>query len=159
MSFTAAGQNIASLKSRMSDPIIPSEAVAKVTEHGSAASITARYDAQPKPATVQGYRIRIFFDNGQNARSQASTTEARFNNEFPGIPTYLVYENPSFMVTVGNYVTIDEALILWERVRKSFGTAFLWRGDIPVDQIIRQPLPAATDSSEEEQNYIGISTT
>ena len=101
-----------------------------------------RYDNSDRPTEIPGYRIRIFFDNGQNARSEALATQERFRSEFPGIPTFLVYENPSYIVTVGNCITIDEALMLWDRVRKSFSTAFLWRGSIPVEELLREePVP------------------
>ncbi len=112
------------------------------SQYGSAVEAVRRYDNSDRPTEIPGYRIRIFFDNGQNARSEALATQERFRSEFPGIPTFLVYENPSYIVTVGNCITIDEALMLWDRVRKSFSTAFLWRGSIPVEELLREePVP------------------
>lgn len=78
-------------------------------------------------------------------------TQERFRNEFPGISTFLVYENPSYIVTVGNCVTIDEALMLWNSVRRSFSTAFLWRGNIPVADLLQEgPAVPATEEKVEE---------
>lgn len=137
----AAGQDIAAYKGALSRPGVFTDATVNVTEYGSAAEAVRRYDGNVRPDKIAGYRIRIFFDNGQNARAEALATQERFNSEFPGIPTFLVYENPSYIVTVGNCISIDEALMLWERVRKSFGTAFLWRGEIPVDEITVKEIP------------------
>ena len=109
---------------------------------GDGSRVRFRSRGRAAPTEIPGYRIRIFFDNGQNARSEALATQERFRSEFPGIPTFLVYENPSYIVTVGNCITIDEALMLWDRVRKSFSTAFLWRGSIPVEELLREePVP------------------
>ena len=131
LSFPAAGQGIGTFKARLARPGESTDAVVTVREYGSAVEAVRRYDNSDRPTEIPGYRIRIFFDNGQNARS-----------EFPGIPTFLVYENPSYIVTVGNCITIDEALMLWDRVRKSFSTAFLWRGSIPVEELLREePVP------------------
>lgn len=140
----AEAQEIRAFTASLSRPDSVSHATVSVTPYGSAVQALDRYDRSAKPATVQGYRIRIFFDNGQNARADAMATQERFRREFPGIPTYLGYETPSYMVTVGNCISMDEALILWNRVRHSFHTAFLWRGKIPVSEILRieETLPA-----------------
>ncbi len=134
----AAGQSIAAFKHAVSRPDSAMHGSLHISENGSAANAVRTYDALVKPDKVRGYRIRIFFDNGQNARTEAMETRDRFRQEFPGIPTYLAYENPSYIVTVGNCLSLDEALILWNRVRHSFSTAFLWRGDIPMDEVLRK---------------------
>lgn len=135
VSYSASSQNVSTFKDRLSRPSDSSAATVNITEHGSAADAVRKYDSSSKPTTVPGYRIRIFFGNGQNARGIAQGTQGKFKNEFPGIPTYLVYENPAWMVTVGNCVTMDEALMLWNKVKKSFDTAFIWRGELPVSEI------------------------
>ena len=116
LSFPAAGQGIGTFKARLARPGESTDAVVTVREYGSAVEAVRRYDNSDRPTEIPGYRIRIFFDNGQNARSEALATQERFRSEFPGIPTFLVYENPSYIVTVGNCITIDEALMLWDRV-------------------------------------------
>lgn len=141
---TAEAQHIRTFTDALSRPDSVSDATVRVTPYGTAIKALDQYDRRTKLASVQGYRIRIFFDNGQNARNEALEIQERFRREFPGIPTYLGYETPSYMVTVGNCVTMDEALMLWNRVRHSFKTAFLWRGKIPVSEILRieETLPA-----------------
>jgi len=144
MSLPASGQDIAAFRNGLARPGTVSDATVTVTEYGSAADAVRAYDTEEKPDEIQGYRIRIFFDNGNNARSEALATQKRLRSEIPGIPTFLVYENPSYIVTVGNCISIDEALMLWNRVRKSFDTAFLWRGNIPLEELLREeavPIP------------------
>jgi hypothetical protein len=151
LSSPVMGQEIGAFKARMAVPSEEKGAAVKVHEYGSAAQAVTLYDRLAKPAEIPGYRIRIFFDNGQHARSEALATQERFRNEFPGISTFLVYENPSYIVTVGNCVTIDEALMLWNSVRRSFSTAFLWRGNIPVADLLQEgPAVPATEEKVEE---------
>ena len=52
---------------------------------------------------LPGFRVRIFFDNSQNARSMSETTVKRFSSSHPGVPVYRTYQNPFFKVVVGDY--------------------------------------------------------
>lgn len=119
-----------------------------VTEHGTAAEVTAGHNTAGN-RTVTGYRIRIFFDNSQDARENALAVQDSFRHQFPGIPSYFVYENPAFIVTVGNCLTIEEALILQNSLKNRFGTAFLWRGEIPLHEFVREEIPLPTSSDTE----------
>lgn len=156
IALPSSGQDIAVMRDKLSRPAGISGSTVKVVEDSSAAEAVRRYDHSIKPEKVAGYRIRIFFDNGQNARAQALETQSRFRGEFPGIPTFLVYENPSYIVTVGNCMSIDEALMLWNRVRKSFSTAFLWRGDIPVKGLLRHEDTTLPPEAVQEADSVKI---
>lgn len=59
---------------------------------------------------IQGYRIRLFFDNKQTARMESEELEKAFQQQFPLIPTYRSYSNPFFKVVVGDYRTKSEAI-------------------------------------------------
>ena len=85
-------------------------------EHGSAATAIKSMQVHPTGATVPGYRVRIFLDNGQNARSSALAAKARFNEIYPDIPAYWKYDAPYFSVSVGNCLTSEEAIILWGKI-------------------------------------------
>ncbi len=106
-----------------------------VNEHGNAATAIDRLDARPRPDKVRGYRVRIFFDNSQSARTLALSTQSRFRELFPDIPTYMVYENPYFKVTVGNCLTNEEAIILWGRIKWNFDRAFVVREEFPIEKL------------------------
>ena len=75
--------------------------------------------------TISGYRVRIFFDNKQNARTASSEAMDRFQKLFPGITVYRNYLNPYFKVTVGDFRTKSEAMQLLQSVVKEFPSAFL----------------------------------
>lgn len=145
----ASAQNSDEFRRRLAEQDTLSGGVVVVTENGRAAEILKEYNTEyVKDQTIPGYRVRIFFANNQTARRDAMAVQEKFRSQFPEIPTYLVYETPSFMVTVGNCMNMDEALILLGRVSKRYRSAFLWRGDIPVDEFLK--VGDETDEPEEE---------
>lgn len=148
MSISVPAQNIAGFTRALAEPDSVFGASVTVVDHGNAASIVAKYDESQHPQTVQGYRIRIFFDNSQNARAAALETQEKFSKQFPDIPSYVGYENPYFKVTVGNCMNMDEALILWSKVKGKFNRAFVMREVIPIAEFTKEPdLPAETSLS------------
>ena len=85
-------------------------------------------DNRTRPIT--GYRIRIFFDNSQNARKNSASTLDEFLSSFRGIPAYRSYANPYFKVTVGDFRTKSEAMELLARIRGEFPSAFVVKENI-----------------------------
>ena len=75
----------------------------------------------------QTFRIRIYFDSGQNARSESEAAAARFRNLHPGVPVSRSYTNPFFKVTVGNYATKADAANALKTIVQEFPTAFIVR--------------------------------
>jgi hypothetical protein len=84
--------------------------------------------------SISGYRVRIFFDNKQTARTESQRTLARFESMYPGIGAYRTYTNSYFMVTVGNCRTKSEAMAILARIKKTFPNAFI------VKESIRYPV-------------------
>ncbi|MGN0202716.1 MAG: SPOR domain-containing protein [Candidatus Cryptobacteroides sp.] len=74
---------------------------------------------------ISGYRVRIFSDNKQDARSASELALATFKSRFPGCPAYRTYTNPFFKVTVGDFRTKSEAMYLLQQVKSTFPTAFI----------------------------------
>ncbi len=130
----ALGQRVSNYVERLARADSTS-ARATVIEHGEAAGAIARLQASGSQKAIRGYRIRIFFDNSQNARPAASAALGRFREMFPDIPAYMAYENPYFKVTVGNCITNEEAIILWGRIKPFFDKAFVIREDISIDKL------------------------
>ena len=106
--------------------------------------------AQPSGTKIPGYRVRIFLDNGQNARASANGAIARFREIYPDIPAYLSYENPYFKVTVGNCLTSEEAIILLGKIRDAFDRAFLVREEISLSLFgeTASSIPTSNGTSE-----------
>lgn len=70
----------------------------------------ARYVKANGEKKINGYRIRLFFDNKQSARTESEELEKEFQLQFPQVPTYRSYTNPFFKVVVGDYRTKSDAI-------------------------------------------------
>ncbi len=80
--------------------------------------------------TISGYRVRIFFDNKQNARTESEAVLKRFNGLYPDVMAYRIYANPYFKVTVGDFRTKSEAMALLVRIKGAFPSAFVVKENI-----------------------------
>lgn len=133
-------QSLDAFKEHLAAPV-PSttsgSAQVTITEYGDAARAVASASQNNPRLRLKGYRVCIFFDNGQDARAKANAAMAQFESAFPGVKAYLFYENPYFKVTAGNCVTAEEAIILMERLRGTFPKAFLKSEDLSVSDFVR----------------------
>ena len=79
---------------------------------------------------INGYRIRIYSGNSQDARRRSEEIAAGFSAAHPGVPVYKSYSNPFFKVTVGDFRTRDEALRFAKSIAGRYQSAFLVREPI-----------------------------
>lgn len=93
------------------------------------------------------FRIRIFFDSGQDARNRGSHVKAQFGKLYPTIPVYFSYKNPHYLVDVGNYITKAEANKTLGIISASYPHAFITEVHIPISLLI-EPKPKAPEESE-----------
>ena len=77
-----------------------------------------------------GYRIRIFFDNKQNARTMSEKVANSFKAQHPGVSVYRGYENPYFKVTVGDFRTKEDARKFLNSIKGSYPSGFIVREKI-----------------------------
>jgi hypothetical protein len=74
---------------------------------------------------ISGYRIRIYRDNGSNARGRSESIAASFNDRFPEIPAYRGYDNPYFKVSVGAFRSKNEAMKFYTRIKSNYPHAYI----------------------------------
>lgn len=74
-----------------------------------------------------GYRIRLFFDSRQTARSSAEACVTRFKAAFPEIPVYMTFDNPYFNVSAGDYRSKLEAESALRLIKTEFPSAYVVR--------------------------------
>lgn len=79
---------------------------------------------------LNGYRIRIFFDNKQNARSRSQEVMNGFLSRYSSLRAYWNHENPFFKVTVGDFRTKSEAMRLLREISSEYPSAFVIRESI-----------------------------
>lgn len=122
-------QSLDAFKERLAAPVVSDAAFGTarvtVTEYGDAEKAVDDASRVGQRLRLRGYRVCIFFDNGQDARAGAFAAEALFKETYPGIMVYPVYENPYFKVVVGNCLTAEEAIILKGKIASTFPKAFV----------------------------------
>jgi len=85
--------------------------------------IAKRLELSKQPSSPQaqnsgnGFRVQIFM--GSN-RTDAYNSQAKFNDLYPDIKSYIIYIEPDFKVKVGDFRTRLEASRLMEQLRKQF---------------------------------------
>ncbi len=110
----------------------------QLTVHKSVSAEAALNEIDNMKSTTEamGYRIGIFFDNSQEARSKATEAKNDFEKAFPTQPVYMVYESPYYKVSAGNCLTEEEAIMLFERVRRHFPNAYVMRERMKVSDFV-----------------------
>lgn len=86
--------------------------------------------AKNSSRTLQGYRIRIFFDNKQTARNASEEAVKQFKASNPGISCYRAFTNPFFEVTVGDFRSKTEATAFLAKIKYQFPSAIIIKGKI-----------------------------
>lgn len=106
------------------------------------------YVVANKVRVLNGYRIRIFFDNSQNARQNSGGAYGTFLKIFKGIPAYRSYVNPYFKVSVGDFRTKAEAMEKLIHIKKVFPAAFIVKEKIKFPEVDKAALEDLPDSLE-----------
>lgn len=76
-----------------------------------------------------GYRIKIHFGVDRDA---AEAVRLKFLTKFPDYSTYKEYQQPNFVVLVGDYPTKLEAFESLKQIQAEFANAFIVKGKIRV---------------------------
>ncbi|MBN2636567.1 MAG: SPOR domain-containing protein [Prolixibacteraceae bacterium] len=79
---------------------------------------------------IEGYRVEIFFSPGSDAYEMAKKKKLEFLSKNPDIPVYIKYDAPNFRVRVGDFRTKNEALKLYQKIKKDYPVAFIASGKI-----------------------------
>lgn len=103
-----------------------------VTVNQSAAMKSAfdSYVSANDSKKVTGYRIRVYYENSQNARNRSEAIARTISGTYPGIGVYRTFESPNFKVCVGDFRTKDEALKIYHALKSSYPTAIILKETI-----------------------------
>lgn len=74
-----------------------------------------------------GYRVKIHFSAD---RSKAKEVKARFSSIFNDVPTYEDYQQPNFVINVGDFKTKLEAYELLKKIQADFPYAFIVKSKV-----------------------------
>ncbi|MDB5110865.1 MAG: hypothetical protein JWR67_1979 [Mucilaginibacter sp.] len=76
----------------------------------------------PTASSSNGYRVQIF---SGSARNEAYSVQAKFQTKYPGVRTYIIYNEPNFKVRAGDFRTRLEAEKLKQELKSTFNGLFI----------------------------------
>lgn len=76
---------------------------------------------------LDGYRLKIHFSAD---RAKAKEVKTKFDAKFSDMPTYEDYQQPNFVITVGDYKTKLEAFEALKRIKEEYPYAFIVKSKI-----------------------------
>jgi hypothetical protein len=79
---------------------------------------------------IEGWRINIFFESGNNSKKMAIDTKAKFVQSYTDVPCYVVFQEPYYKVRVGDYRTRMEAEKLLKEIVAEYPNAFVVEDEI-----------------------------
>lgn len=74
---------------------------------------------------MQGFRIRIFFELGQNARRNSEESMRVFMEKYPGVKVYQSYDNPYWKISVGDFRSRESAQKFYQELLVDYPKAFI----------------------------------
>ena len=103
-------------------------------------------------STMNGFRVQIFMEVGNDAIEHAETVRREFKYAFPGIPVYLSYGQPYYRLRVGDFRNRVEAEKCLRRIKGRYTNAFVTADDIyppRAETIVIDP-----NAEETEENFV-----
>jgi len=74
---------------------------------------------------MDGFRIQIFFDSGNNSKQSAMNAKRRFETRFPEIEAYISFDEPNYKIRVGNFRTKLDAEGCLRKIASAYPNAFV----------------------------------
>jgi len=74
---------------------------------------------------IEGFRIQIFSDSGNNSKNQAQATSDEFITKFPNINAYLSFKSPNYRVRVGDFRNRLDAQKFLLEITSDYPNAFI----------------------------------
>jgi len=90
----------------------------------------ARYIHNNATKPMPGYRIRVFFESGQQARARSQYIAASLSKQYPNMGVYQSFDSPNFIVFLGDFRTRHDAMRTYNEIRLTYPTAMIMRQNI-----------------------------
>jgi len=78
-----------------------------------------------KCSELEGYRIQIYFESGNYSKKKAADVKLRFQNLFPDVEVYIIFQEPYYKVRVGDFRTRLNAQAFLQKIISDFPNAFV----------------------------------
>lgn len=78
-----------------------------------------------KDGTIDGFRVQIFMELGNDALQHADSVKTSFSEKYPDVPVYLIFGQPYYRLRIGDFRTRLEAENMHQQVKKEYKNAFV----------------------------------
>ncbi len=75
--------------------------------------------------TMDGYRIQLFSDSGNNSKNKAQAALDEFHAKFPATGVYLTFKSPNYQVRAGDFRTKLDAQRFLIEISAEYSNAFI----------------------------------
>ncbi len=79
---------------------------------------------------IDGWRVEIFFEGGNNSYNQALSRKSSFVLSYPDIPVYLTFNAPYYKVRVGDFIRRSDAELFLQKIKAKYPNAFVVKEEI-----------------------------
>jgi hypothetical protein len=84
---------------------------------------------------IDGYRIQIFFDSGNNSKTNAKGVYESFIAKFPDVKAYLSFKTPNYKVRVGDFRTKLDAQRFLNEILTDYPNAWITADQINLPDV------------------------
>jgi len=85
--------------------------------------------------TMDGFRVQIYFDSGNNSKTKAQSAVDEFVAKFPKVGAYLTFKSPNYKVRVGDFRTRLDAQKFLNEIIADYPNAFVIADQINISNI------------------------
>lgn len=94
-------------------------------------SLLAKYiEVNEINSGIEGWRIEIFFEAGNNSKTQAMEARSVFIEKYSDMPSYLMFQQPYYKVRAGDFRTKVEAVKFLKEIESDYPNAFVVNDEI-----------------------------
>ena len=94
-------------------------------DHRIARLMQKQRDVYAANRTMNGFRVQIFMEIGNEAVDHANVVKREFEGQYPELPIYLSYEQPYYRLRVGDFRNRVEAEKYLRILKPRYGVAFV----------------------------------
>jgi len=87
--------------------------------------VSKQIQINQKQDGLEGFRIQLFSESGNNAKAQAQSVQDGFRARYPEVEAYLTYKSPNYRVRVGNFRTRLDAQYFVNEISANYQNAFI----------------------------------
>ncbi len=121
-----------------------------VTQDSAVDTLLSSFRSFNRNEGMQGFRIQIFTASGNRSKLLTERQKAEFNSTFPGIRSYITYDEPYYKLRVGDFRTRLDAEGFMRTISSKYIYAMVVPDKINLPQLDKDDSTEFIDNDKEE---------